>query len=179
MHGDASLKFPLLRERVMLLSIWKGLHLYQICKLFLFIVVTNSLTPYIHVQAFSRTLLIFMISYGNEFQRLLVQCMNKQKIPLVFAHAVFAAFQAPWTSSDSSSQEMYFCHVLLIQLFIIYIIVLHAEVFADLLSASSSVSERPLVWLFLFSPEQSSMSQLLSSVKLALLHHFSSWRSGQ
>jgi len=69
---------------------------------------------------------------------------------------------------------MYFCHILLIQLFIIHIIVLHAEVFADLFSASSSISELPLVWLFLFSPEQSSMSQLLSSMKLALLHHFSS-----
>lgn len=104
---------------------------------------------------------------------------TNKKIPLLFAYTVFAAFQAPWMSPDSPSQEMYFCHVLLIQLFIIYIIVLHAEVFADLLSASSSISELPLAWLFLFNPEQSSMIQLLSSMKLAPLHHFSSWRSGQ
>lgn len=105
-------------------------------------------------------------------------CGTNKKIPLLYAYTVFAAFQAPWTSPDTP-QEMYFCHVLLIQLFPIRIIVLHAEVFADLLSASSSISELPLVWLFLFSPEQSSMSQLLSSMKLAPLHHFSSWRSGQ
>jgi len=80
---QALLKFSLLR--VMLLSIWKRLRLYQICNVFLFIVVT----PYINVQSFFRTLLFFMTSYGNEWY------MNKQKTPLLSAHTAFAAFQAP------------------------------------------------------------------------------------
>lgn len=78
----------------------------------------------------------------------------KEKKTTSILHAVFSAFQVPLISPDFPSQEMYFCYVLLIQLFIIYTSVHHTEVFADLLSASSFTSELPLVWLFLFGPEE-------------------------
>jgi len=76
---------------------------------------------------------------------------------------------------------MCFFYVLLIQLFIIHIIILHA--FTQKFLQTSNLFHHPSLNFIYFgyfcSVQKNSVRQLHSSMKLALLHHFSSWRSGQ
>lgn len=163
---------PTSSREVTLLSLWK--ELYQLSKLFIVILVTDSLIPYKSVQSCFGRLLNFIIFTAMSCRDHLCRVWTN-KSHFYLAKMYLQPVRLPEHLLTLLLRKCSFP----ISPHSAYMTALHAEVFADLLSASPSISQLPLVWLFLFSPEQSSMSQLLSSMKLALLHHFTSWRSGQ